>query len=329
MTSRSNIKILLVSAFRAPFIEDDIRILGRRYILKQQIGHGITAILKIIFRVFTADVVFCWFASVYAFAGVFIGKFLGKKTIVVVGGVDAAKDEELGYGIWLNPWKAKLVRYVFRNADRILVVDPCLKEEAMRLAAYDGKNMVYVPTGFDVNFWRPGSEKEKKVLTVATVKDERTFRRKGIDTLIEAAVLLPEVEFTVIGVDTDIALNRRPPLNMKFHSKMPREKILPYYQESQVYCQPSRREGLPNALCEAMLCCCVPVASEVSGNPTAVADTGILVPASDCAALAEGIKNALLMDQTAGMRARARVVALFPIQKRESELARIIERFSG
>ena len=34
---------------------------------------------------------------------------------------------------------------------------------------------------------------------------------------------------------------------------MPQEKLIPYYQKAKVYCQLSMREGLPNALCEALL----------------------------------------------------------------------------
>ncbi|MBI4810390.1 MAG: glycosyltransferase family 4 protein [Ignavibacteriales bacterium] len=327
MTLRSYKKILFISALDAPFIRDDVELLQKHFIVQKQIGHGIFAVLKIILRILSSDIVYCWFASVYAFVGVFFSKFFGLKSIVIVGGVDAAKDKELDYGIWLNPWKAKLVRYVFHNADRILVVDPSLKEEAVRLAEYDGRNIHYVPTGYDVNVWKPVGEKESMVLSVAVVKDERTFKRKGIDLLIEAAKNLPDVSFIVIGTDINLALRKRPPLNIKFLEKLPRRDLLPYYQKAKVYCQPSRREGLPNALCEAMLCGCIPVASEVSGNPTAVGDAGILVPPSNSELLTSAIQQALKMDYSLGLRARARIVSLFPKEKRETEIVRIIEGF--
>jgi glycosyltransferase involved in cell wall biosynthesis len=324
MTVRSYIKVLLVAAFNAPFIQDDCSTIDKHFILKKRIGHGITAIIKIVFSALTSDVVFCWFASVYAFVGVFVGNLLNLKTIVVVGGVDAAKDESLDYGIWLKPWKAKLARYVFKNATHILVVDTSLKDEAIRLAEYDGSNIKYIPTGYDSEFWKPLAEKESIVLTVAVANDERTFRRKGIDTLIEAAKLIPEVNFIVIGVDEKLALSNRPPLNVEFVPKIPREKLLSYYQHAKVYCQPSRREGLPNALCEAMLCGCFPVASEVNGNPTALGDTGILVPPSNPEILAKAILNGLSIGVQDSQRARMRIVSLFPKSKRESELIKLI-----
>jgi hypothetical protein len=134
-------KILFISAFHTPFIQDDIELLEKHFIVKKRIEHGILAIVKIVFQSLTSHVIFCWFASVYAFVGVFLAKLFGLKSIVIVGGVDVAKDEELGYGIWLTPWKTRLVRYVFHHATHILVVDPSLKQKAIELAYYDGKKI--------------------------------------------------------------------------------------------------------------------------------------------------------------------------------------------
>ncbi|MBI5022146.1 MAG: glycosyltransferase family 4 protein [Ignavibacteriales bacterium] len=325
MSLRSYIKVLLVSAFDAPFIQDDVKTIENKFILKKRIGHGLPALVKIVFNTLTTDVLFCWFASVYSFVGVFVGKMIDIKTIVVVGGVDAVKDSELGYGIWLNPWKAKLVRYVFRNATYILVVDPSLKESAISLAEYNGENIRFVPTGYDPDFWKPLGEKEKIVLTVAAVDDETTFRRKGIDTLIESAKHLPNIQFIVVGVNENISAKINLPQNFRFIPKVPRENLLPFYQKAKVYCQPSRHEGLPNALCEAMLCGCYPIATNVNGNPTALGDTGILIPVSDPEKLTAAILTGLSADSGEGIRARARIVSLFPKSKRANEIIRFIE----
>jgi glycosyltransferase involved in cell wall biosynthesis len=107
---------------------------------------------------------------------------------------------------------------------------------------------------------------------------------------------------------------------------MARYDLLPFYQSAKVYCQPSRWEGLPNALCEAMCCGCIPVATEVGGNPTAVGHTGFLVPTYNIEALTMAIQKALGADQVYGMEARARIVALFPKEKREAEL---LHRING
>ncbi|TAK57089.1 MAG: glycosyltransferase [Bacteroidetes bacterium] len=253
-----------------------------------------------------------------------LGKRLGVKSIIILGGADVARDPELGYGIWLSQWKSILVKRALRSADCVLAVDQSLKEEAKILAGYNGSNITTLPTGYDALFWKPGLEKRNDILTVAVANDKARFRIKGIDYLIQAAQQMPATNFAVIGVEPSFAYTFRPPLNIKFYPAMTQEELLHFYQESIVYCQPSRREGLPNALCEAMLCGCVPVATNVGGNSTAIGDSGFLVPYADVASLISALKEALSSGSELTAKARARIVSLFPKEKRERELLKII-----
>ncbi len=325
MVLRTKLSILFVSAFHTPFIQDDIDLLEKHFSVRKQIGHGTGAAFRIAGSSFRSDLVFCWFASVYAFVGVLMARILGHPSFIVVGGVDVAKDSELQYGIWLSPWRAILVRYALRHASHVLVVDPSLKEAAIRLAGYSGDNIRYLPTGFDAGAWKPAGEKEPLVLTVAAVRDPSRLRVKGIDVLVETARRLPGLTFVVIGVDEPLTGGLRPPLNVHFLPLMKRSELLPYYQRAKVYCQPSRREGLPNTLCEAMLCGCIPVVSNVGGNPTAAGDAGILVPPGDIDRLAEALGRAVTAKPDFGARARARIVAMFPKEKRETELLAMVD----
>jgi glycosyltransferase involved in cell wall biosynthesis len=320
--------LLFISAFHTPFIQDDIDFLEKHFIVRKKVGHGPGAAMAIAGGAFGSDVVFCWFASVYAFIGVFLGKILGVKSIVVVGGVDVAADKELQYGIWLSPWRARLVRFALRKATQVLVVDPSLKDDAVRLAGYEGRNIRYLPTGYNPMTWKPMGEKEPEVLTIAVANDKSRLRVKGIDILVEAARRLPGMTFTIIGVDQRLSHSLSPPLNMHFLPIMARSELLPYYQRAKVYCQPSLREGLPNTLCEAMLCGCVPVGSDTGGIRTAVGDTGILVPPGDVDALVASLQQAMGVRNDAGARARARIVAMFPREKRETELLALLESFT-
>lgn len=290
----------------------------------EQIGSGITAVFKIFLKIFSADLVFCWFASTYAFVGVFLSRLVGIPSFIVAAGVDAAKMEDIGYGIWLNPFKARLVRYAFRKATAVLAVDPSIRDKIIHLAGYDGGNIVCIPCGFDTDFWKPLGPKEKIVLTVAAVNDPLTWKVKGIDIFLEVARRLPVVSFFIVGISPEFAARYNPPINVNCLGKIPREDVLQYYQRALTYCQPSRSEGLSNALCEAMACGCIPVASQVGGNPTAVGDAGLIVPPVDAVKLAVAINQALGMDASYGARARARIVALFPLQKREKDLLAIL-----
>ncbi|MBF8247613.1 MAG: glycosyl transferase, group 1 family protein [Bacteroidetes bacterium] len=254
-------------------------------------------------------------------------RFFGKRSIIVVGGVDVAREPGLNYGMFLNPWKSVLVRYALRSASRVLVVDETLRSEIKERIAGEGKNIRYVPTGYDTEFWTPKGGKRSEVLTVAVVLNERRVRLKGIDTLIEAARNLPRLQFKVVGVRPQAVQQLNPPRNMHFYEPVPRSDLLAHYRRAQVYCQPSRREGLPNTLCEAMLCECIPVATTVGGIPSAVGKTGFLVPPDDPLELTKAITLALKAPRQKGKQARKRIAANFPAEKREKALPGIINEF--
>ena len=317
--------IAFISTIHAPFIQEDVDFLRSHFEVRVRIGHGFFALVKIIWVVLRSDIVFCWFASVYASVAVMVARRFGVKSCIVIGGVDVAKDEKLHYGIWTSPWKARMVRYALQKANRVLAVDPSLKEEAARLAGYDGENISYLPTGYDCEFWKLAGVKVPLVLCVAGAPDGIRSKIKGLDLLVEASRSLPDVKFILVGVSSVVSSSLGGGSNVIIHPYMERRRLLPYYQHAKIYCQPSRREGLSNALCEAMLCGCIPVATEVGGNRTAIGDAGLLVPPDDVTALTDALRRAVLMDESAGLKARARVVALFPREKRNRELLRVIE----
>jgi glycosyltransferase involved in cell wall biosynthesis len=321
--------ILFLSTFDTSFIRQDVELLSRRYHVRRVTGRGVPHIWRILTGVFAADVVYCWFASVYSGIAVAVGRFLGKKTIVVVGGVDVASEPEYSYGIWLSRWRSIFVRYALRHADLVLPVDDALAEEAKRLAEYPGKNIVTVTVGCDSMFWKPLGEKERIVLTVAFALTRARVLVKGLDYLIETARLAPDIQFIVVGTEAALVSELQPSPNIDFLPPVDRDTLLDYYRRAKVYCQPSRREGLPSAVCEAMLCGCVPVGADVGGMRTAIGPVGSLVPSSDSTLLLKGIREALDADGRAGELARARIVNFFPPEKRESELVHLIEALTA
>lgn len=326
MSLNKTTRLFFFSTLFTTFIKVDKGLLERHFHVTALIGRGIGALLKIFFGVLHSDVTLAWFGSVYSFFLVFFSKLLGKPSMVIVAGVDAAKDKEINYGIWLNPWKAMLVKYAFRHADRILVVDPFLGREAERLADYDGKNIVYLPFGFDANLWRPSGSKEPFILTVAACENIWRLRKKGIDKLLDAAAAMPTTHFIIIGILPELLvhtqMNTLP--NVEVLPFVKQEELLRYYQRAKVYCQVSYTEGLPNALCEAMLCGCIPVGTTRGGIPTAIGDAGLLIPYGDIPAMVEAFQTALAMSPQAGLKARQRIMENFPLQRREEGLLKTI-----
>jgi glycosyltransferase involved in cell wall biosynthesis len=319
-------RILFFSTVFPPFIEEDEIILRRHAVVEKVIAHGLHAAVALPGAVLRADIALAWFGSVYAGYMVFLARLFRKKSIVLVAGVDASRDREINYGIWLSPWKSLFVRYAYRHADRVLTVDPFLQREVIRLAEYDGRNICTIPFGFDGKRWYPGDGKERRVITVAACEDRWRMKKKGIDKIFDAARKLPDVPFQVLGIRDPYLTQVRAeiPPNVEVIEYLPRDRILPFLQRAKVYCQPSFTEGLPNALCEAMLCECIPVGTMAGGIPTAIGTAGYLVPYSDQEALVDGLRSALDAPPGRGKEARARILNEFTIQHREDALAEVL-----
>lgn len=324
-------RILFIAPFNAPFIDIDIEILRNFSRVKPLIQNGFKAVFSIFWQALFCDLIYCWFGSVYSAVASLYAKITNKPCIIIIGGVDATAIPEMNYGIWLNTWKASLATQGLRNATLNLVVAPSLKERLMQLANYGGRNIEYLPTGYDTGFWKPGMKKEKMVLTVAQSDTETRLKIKGIDYLLSAANRLPEIPFVIIGVEKHLlgASGLDLPQNVELRPAMNRYELLAYYQKSAVYSQPSRSEGMPNTLCEAMACGCIPVGSDIPGITLAIGDTGYVVPVGDVEALADGIRKAMRSDEVHGLKARKRIISEFPIQRRIDGLRKAIDSLTS
>ncbi len=318
------LKILFTSTHLTSFITEDLNLLRKHFFVEHLTTKGFGSIFRIVPAALKADVTFTWFASVYASVVVFVAKRMGNKSIIVVGGVDVAKYPEINYGIWLSWWKAMFVKYALRNASNVLVVDPSLQKSARLLAEYEGDNIECIPTGYDASEWFPSGEKEPFVLTVAGCETEERMRVKGIDFLFVAARAMPEVRFVVIGLSRHPIASIRIPSNVEVIPFVERRELLQYYQRAKVYCQPSYSEGLPSSLCEAMLCECIPVGTDVGGVPTAIGGNGFLVPYGDADKLCEAMRAAMQSPNEIGHTARKHIAETFTLQKREAALLRVI-----
>lgn len=327
----NKLNILFTATIKTSFIGRDLSFLEQRYNVIKIIDSGLKAIIKTVIAIRKVNITFTWFASTYSFWVVLLGKLFKKKSIVVIGGVDVADYKEINYGIWLCWWKSILVKYSLRNATKILAVDTSLIEEAKRLAKYDGENIVYLPTGYNPEEWYPIGKKENFVLSVGVCEDEWRFVKKGFDKLIEAAKLIPDTKFVLVGISPDLKekINRKVPQNVSLIEFLTKDELLTYYQKAKVYCQVSYTEGLPNALCEAMLCGCIPVGTNRGGIPKAIGETGFIVEYADVSSLVKSIKQALSTPDEYCTAARNQIIQNFHINKREAELTKIINQLSN
>ena len=302
----------------------DVRTVNFNFNKKNTNGTLLTE-FKLLKGVFWADLTFSWFADLHAYQAVKLSKAFKKKSIVIIGGYEVASIPELEYGAVLSPERFKRVKYVLENADLVLTVDESLKNDALNHYNISGNNIQNVPTGYDFNFFTPNGKKENLIITVSIGDNWNRVKLKGIDTFVESARFCPNLKFLVIGIQGEALkkLKGIAPPNVEFMDPLTQDRLLHYYQKASVYCQLSMREGLPNALCEAMLCECVPIGTDVQGVRTAIGDTGFYVPYGNAKETSMAIIDALKSDK--GKAARERIKTKFHIEGREMDLVKTIQ----
>jgi len=280
-----------------------------------------------------ANILFSEFASWHSAVGVLCCKILKKKSIIVVGGYDAANLPELKYGLFANPFTAIFAKITYRYGDRFLVVEKSLAADiCINMNDYI-KNIIYIPRGHDSQKFKYDytelQKGTKTVLTVAKADYVNRVKLKGLDTFVTAARYFPDVQFVVIGVTGKAKDYLKEKLkytynNVLFIGYLPQDQLVTYFKLAKVYCQLSKREGIPNVLCEAMLCECIPVGTKVPGIMEAIGDTGYLMEYGDVDDTVRAIRMALNTPDIAGEHARRRILYKFSDEQRRSKIRKVI-----
>jgi glycosyltransferase involved in cell wall biosynthesis len=153
------------------------------------------------------------------------------------------------------------------------------------------------------------------VLRMATGPVVGTLARldigKGLDVLVAALAKLPDVVAVVVGAGPEEVrlrdLARRTGVSDRFEMVGWRERPRDFLPTFDVFVLPSRAEGLPLSIIEAMLAERAVVATRVGSVAEVVVDgeTGLLVPPDEPAALAEAIASVLGDDERRQAMGRA------------------------
>lgn len=352
--------LFLIHITKSTFVDKDIKTLSSHYNLityyfssKKDIFSFIAEYIKLFFflipRIKKIDVVISWFCDYHSLLPVWFAKMLKKKSMIIIGGFDATSVPHLNYGLFAeNNLRTKIAIKSYKLANLLLPVDISLIEGLNLYADPKGigyptgvksyipnfnKKYIVLPTGYDSDIWHntnKSKRNKKTVVSVANVLNVRTFKLKGYDLILETAKLLPDFMFTLVGLNNEMLeyAKKTAGKNVTLISSVENNKLPELLSQNYIYAHLSDTEGLPNALCEAMLCECVPVGSNVNGIPRGIGDAGFLLMERDARKAAELFKQASETDEQSGKLARQRIVDLFPNSKREQKLMDIIEKSS-
>jgi glycosyltransferase involved in cell wall biosynthesis len=231
---------------------------------------------------------------------------------------------------------------------QVQAVSEKVREFCIREDHLPPEKVVTVPNGVDLEAIDAHSSGERNALfglngnsrVITTVANVRSV--KGIDILIRAAVSVveqvSEAHFVVIGETQEpsylqelLELARQLGVARNISFIGGHNDVYALLKASDLFCLPSRSEGMSNALLEAMACRLPCVATDVGGNPEVVIDgqTGFLVPTENPHALATQI-IALLRDRDLmgrmGQAGRRTVQLKFTVQHMVDRVALLYDQ---
>lgn len=276
--------------------------------------------LFILSKIGKIDIFYIWFADYHSLIPVILSKIFKKKSFLVLGGYDVINIPEIKYGSFNNPIRAFFAKKSMQFCTLNLPVCEFIAEDAKRIIKDLHYKIVY--TGYDENKFLPGRKKEDIVLVVSIVDTEKRYFIKGIDILLKLASMKKNIKFLTIGINKNL-IKAKIPENIIFLNTLSDSELIKLYQKSKVVALFSRREGLPNSLCEGMLCECIPFGNNNGGIPTAIGNSGYLFESNNLQDASEKLELAL-ENNDLGKVARLRIIENFSLEKRELKLFQII-----
>lgn len=255
--------------------------------------------------------------------------------VIIAIGTDCVKMPEIKYGAHTKTILGWFTRYSFKNASLILPVHKSLifneytytplKYSFQGIKAFVPRiqtPIIEVVNGFDTHKWiiTDAIRPKYSFLTVTTAIDETGYYLKGIDLIVAVAEIFPTYQFTIVG---KVKLLHDCPKNLKIVPNVPHDALLDIYNRHSYYLQLSLSEGFPNALCEAMLCGCIPIGSNVAGIPDIIGDAGFILFQKDINALSM-ILSKLQDKNKDNAYVRETIVSKFELLKRKQPLIKYI-----
>ncbi|HSR20550.1 MAG TPA: glycosyltransferase family 4 protein [Anaerolineales bacterium] len=256
-------------------------------------------------RDFRPDVVLAFFGLPSGGVAWFLKLIFGTPYVVSLRGGDVPGFRP--YDFWLYHRLAiPFLRIVWHGAEQVVANSEGLRSLARGFDA--NVNVAVIPNGVDPKPFRNSdrSWSDPRILSVG-----RIVHQKGLDLALSALGPLRDLpwEWKIAGDGPQLkplqqrALREGLAARVHWIGWKSSQALIREYQEASLFLFPSRHEGMPNAVLEAMASGLPVIATRIAGNEELVVpgETGLLVPPGDAQALQDALRS-LLQDGTARER---------------------------
>ncbi|MFQ3575518.1 MAG: glycosyltransferase [Cytophagales bacterium] len=349
-------KLIFIHTGKNTFVQSDLLTISERYDIYEfefNLSKSLYPMILEQFRLlfwffkncFGVSKLFVWFCDYHTFLPVLFFSIKRSTSYIVLGGVDSTYIPEINYGV-LN--KRNKIRFFMASlslklSSYILPVDKSLinasnhypnpnkpfKTGVMNFVNLTNDKFRVIPTSYDSDFWKSENkiDRENSVILVASVNSLKRFLVKGVDFALEIAEKLYDTTFYIIGVD-EFHIPKQYLVrhhSVKFIKKLNKNDLLSYYQKSKIILVPSLSEGLPNALCEGMLCGCVPVVTDIASLREIVEDCGFIIEKRDVNLAKEMILKAFDNFEDLTDKSRTKIKTKFKKERRKEEIFQLFD----
>lgn len=280
------------------------------------------------------DLIHAYFLPMAGFVGTYAGKYLGIPSVVSIRGNDIERAA-------FDPSKFSHVMYALQHTN---AVTTNASELAKKAKAFINRDIHIIPNGIDTERFKPMEKNSVLAEALGLVdekkKEERKFvigfvgelrEKKGMETLLLGYTQLSKkmpVSLLIVGevregedkkrLEEFQISNIHLPITITGH--VPHKDLPAYYSLMDIFVHPSLRDGMPNAVLEAMACGVPVLATPVGGVKDVLQDSvnGFFVNVNDAEGLTQ--KMAELLNQptkreTVGRSARETVMSQYTLEK--------------
>jgi len=340
-------RIILVTPFMSSFVNSDISILSSEYNVivntydwKNKTLAPLFLLQQFFFLLFNipkSKSILVEFGGYWSVLPSVLGRIFGVPVHIVLHGTDCASIPELNYGSLRIPHLRKSCEISYRNATKLLPVSESLVSVdniyQKNISGKQGYKNFFpdieteyqvIYNGVDENYWKSYENNQKEEKSFIAVFSEEQFLLKGGDLIFAVADKFKDCKFRIVGVSSENHNNV--PSNVELLGRLSLDDLKKKYQKSQFHFQLSVIEGFGVALCEAMLCECIPIVSSVNFLPGIIGDTGFVVKEKKVELLTEIISKVLDVEnkKELGAKARQRVISNFSFEQRKDKLLNVL-----
>ncbi len=271
----------------------------------------------------TFDLLHAYFLPQAGFVAAYAGMYLNVPSVVSIRGNDIERAA-------FDPSRFSHVMYALQNARAVTTNASGLAKKAK---AFIDREIFLIPNGIDTDCFKPMPKNEGlaealglgDLPVIGFVGELR--EKKGIRPLLTGYAQLVEKQPVTLLMVGEVRQGEDRKIFDEFQSAnpdsrifvtgyVPHNEIPAYYSLMDVFVHPSLRDGMPNAVLEAMACGVPVVATPVGGVLDVVRnrENGMLAPVNDAGALADAIQCVLddsTLRETISRSARETIVERF------------------